>query len=77
MTCPSKLIAKPGLLRAFWYVLTGRLKAYCHIKGCPYGEGQVSLFKKCRVCGYSFKTALKMLRVLKEIQSENVQEKQG
>lgn len=60
---PFKLLAKPSLARALWYVLTGKFKAYCHIEGCPYRE-TVNLLKTCDVCNYSFGVARKMLRLL-------------
>ena len=65
---PFKLLAKPSLLRALRYFITGSFKAYCHIEGCPYSGGRVSLFKKCDVCNYSFGVARKMLRLLGKVE---------
>jgi len=40
-------------------------------------RGASQPIQEVQVCGYGFKTALKMLRMLKEIQREIVQGKQG
>jgi len=72
---PYKLLEDPSLLRALWYLLTGQLKAYCHLEGCPYSGGQVNLLKKCEVCNYSFGVARKMLRLLKCADINDVEER--
>lgn len=65
---PFKLLAKPSLPRALWYVLTGKFKAYCHIESCPYSGSTVNLLKKCDTCNYRFSVARKMLRLLRNLE---------
>lgn len=69
---PSSLVRNPSKLKAVWYLLTGKIKAYCHLYGCPKaGEDDrcpVLQLRRCKKCGYTFKHALKLLDLLKRME---------